>query len=176
MTAMNEALDPIIIRGATRGDARAIAEILVGDWQTAYRGIIDDEYLDAMSVKERAQREAQRYRQYVVAERGGEVLGFAWNELSGGDAAEGEIVALYVRYAMRGHGIGKALFRHAAETFRAAGCRRMIVWCLKGNEAAGRFYERMGGKPGPGGTHPWGSRDYEMVSWVYRLDGALCPV
>ena len=168
---MNETPDPIIIRAATRGDARAIAEILVEDWQIAYRGIIDDAYLDAMSVEERCRREAQRYRQYVVAERGGEVLGFTWNELAGGEAADCEIVALYVRYAMRGRGIGKALFRHAAEAFRAAGRKRMIVWYLKGNAAAGRFYEKMGGTPGPAGTHPWGSREYEMLSRLYRLDG-----
>ena len=109
------------IRSATREDARQIAEILVEDWQIAYRGIIDSAYLDAMSVEQRYQREVQRYQLYTVAAAGSEVLGFAWNEMSGGEAADCEIIALYVRYGKRNGGIGRALFRHSVETFRAAG-------------------------------------------------------
>ena len=40
------------IRNASEKDARQIAEILVEDWKTAYRGIIDSDYLDSMSVEE----------------------------------------------------------------------------------------------------------------------------
>ena len=38
---MNNGQGQIIIRQAAEEDARQIAEILVEDWQTAYRGIID---------------------------------------------------------------------------------------------------------------------------------------
>ena len=76
----------MVIREAARDDARQIAEILVEDWKTAYRGIIDSAFLDAMSVEERYQREVQRYRQYRVAARGKEILGFTWNE-TGDDEA-----------------------------------------------------------------------------------------
>ena len=43
----------IVIRRAEKEDVRQIAEILVEDWQTAYRGIIDDAFLDSMSVDQR---------------------------------------------------------------------------------------------------------------------------
>ena len=33
----------ITVRRAEKEDVRQIAEILVEDWQTAYRGIMDDE-------------------------------------------------------------------------------------------------------------------------------------
>ena len=168
---MKQPLESLVIRDAAPGDARQIAEILVEDWQTAYRGIIDSAYLDAMDVEERYRREVQRYQQYVVASAGGEVLGFAWNELTGDGVADCEIVALYVRYARRHCGVGKALFQHALETFRAAGRKRMIVWCLRGNAEARRFYERMGGELYQTGTHPWGDRAYAMVSYLYHLDG-----
>ncbi len=161
----------LIIRQAVEADARAIAEILVEDWQTAYRGIIDDADLNAMSAAERYRREVQRVGQYVVAEAGGEVVGFAWNEMDGGGAADCEIIALYVRRDRQNSGIGRALFQHAADTFRAAGKRAMIVWCLRDNHQARRFYERMGGKVAAAGTHRWGGRDYEMISYLYRLDG-----
>ena len=35
----------ILIRKAEKDDAFQIAQILVEDWKTAYRGIIDDAYL-----------------------------------------------------------------------------------------------------------------------------------
>ena len=39
----------ITIRKAENEDVRQIAEILVEDWQKAYRGIMDDAFLDAMT-------------------------------------------------------------------------------------------------------------------------------
>lgn len=161
----------MVIREAARDDARQIAEILVEDWKTAYRGIIDSAFLDAMSVEERYQREVQRYRQYRVAARGKEILGFTWNETGDDDAADCEIVALYVRYAKRKSGIGRALFRDSVDAFRASGRKKMIVWCLKDNIEARRFYERMGGTAYRTGTHRWGDRDYDMIAYLYRLDG-----
>ena len=161
----------LTIRKATEEDARAIAEILVEDWQTAYRGIIDDDYLDSLSVESRYRTEVRRYGIYTVAADEKEVLGFAWNEMTGGGAANCEIVALYVRYARRKSGIGRALFRHSVDVFRAAGRKTMIVWCLRDNAEARAFYERMGGIACQPGTHRWGNRDYEMISYLYRLDG-----
>ncbi len=168
---MDSDREEMIIRQAGEDDARQIAEIRVEDWQTAYRGIIDGDYLDAMSVEERYRREAPRVRIYRVAAAGTEILGFAWNQTADGEEADCEIVALSVRYAERQNGVGRALFQDAAEAFRAAGRKRMIVWCLRENKEARRFYEKMGGQEYRPGTHRWGSRDYDMVSYLYRLDG-----
>ena len=111
-----------------------------------------------------------RFKQYTVAAEGDEILGFSWNEMTGDEAADCEIIALYVRYAKRNSGIGRALFQHSIEVFRAAGKKRMIVWCLKENAEARKFYEKMGGKADKTGTHPWGDRDYDMISYLYPLD------
>ena len=166
---MDQDRGQVMIRKAAEEDARQIAEIIVEDWKTAYRGIIDSAYLDSMSVEQRYQREAQRYRQYMVASDKNEVLGFIWNEMTGGEAADCEIVALYVRYTKRRSGIGRALFRYSVDTFRASGKKRMIVWCLKENDEARKFYEKMGGKAYKTGTHSWGDRDYDMISYIYEL-------
>ena len=162
--------EQIVIRQAAEADVRQIADILVEDWQKDYRGIIDDGYLDAMDAEERYRRELRRYRIYTVAAAGSEILGFAWNELSTEEPADCEIIALYVRYGRRKSGVGRALFRHSAESFRAAGKKAMIVWCLKDNAGARRFYEKMGREEYRPGTHPWGSREYEMISYLWRLD------
>ena len=39
--------DGIMIRQAEKEDVRQIAEILVEDWQKAYRGIMEDAFLDS---------------------------------------------------------------------------------------------------------------------------------
>jgi len=168
---MKNDLGQVIIRKAARDDVRQIAEILVEDWKTAYRGIIDSDYLEAMNVEERYQRELQRYPVYTVAAAGNEVLGFSWNDMTGSDDADCEIVALYVKYAKRKRGIGSALFRNAMDSFKASGKKSMILWCLKENTDARRFYERMGGKAYKTGTHPWGNKDYEMIAYLYTLEG-----
>ena len=54
---MNNGQENMIIRRAAEDDVWQIADILVEDWKTAYRGIIDSEYLDSMSVEERYRRE-----------------------------------------------------------------------------------------------------------------------
>ena len=127
----------IIIRSAEKEDVRQIAEILVEDWQTAYRGVIDSDYLDAMSVDGRYEIEVRRYDKYVVAAEGSRILGYAWLEAADDGEADCEIIALYVLYAER-------------------------------NEAR-KFYEKAGGKTFRTGTHPWGNKDYEMISYLYDL-------
>ena len=43
-------INGIIVRKAEIEDVRQISEICVEDWQKAYRGIVDSEWLDSMSV------------------------------------------------------------------------------------------------------------------------------
>ena len=164
---MNNSLKQMIIRKATREDAWQIADILVEDWKTAYRGIIDSDYLDVMSVEERYQRELQRYQIYMVAAVENEILGFTWNQTADDESADCEIIALYVRYAKRKSGIGRALFQNAIDFFKSSGRSKMIVWCLKDNKEARKFYEKMGGKVYKTGTHRWGNKDYAMISYLY---------
>ena len=167
---MNNDREQMIIRKATEDDAWQIADILVEDWKNAYRGIIDSDYLDSMSVEERYQRELQRYQIYMVAVIGKEILGFTWNETVDDEASDCEVIALYVRYAKRKSGIGRALFQNSIEFFKASGKKKMIIWCLKENDEARKFYEKMGGRVYKTGTRKWGDRDYEMVSYLCHLD------
>ncbi|MBO7452375.1 MAG: GNAT family N-acetyltransferase [Clostridiales bacterium] len=159
----------MIIRQATEEDVRQIAEILVEDWQTAYRGIIENDYLDSMNVEERYQIEVRRFEKYIVAEDDNEVVGYAWNEMADDEASDCEIIALYVRYSMRKNGIGKALMLRSMDMFREAGKKNMIIWCLEDNHESRKFYEKMGGKQYKNGTHRWGNREYNMVSYLYEL-------
>ena len=148
----------MIVRRAEKEDVRQIAEILVEDWQKAYRGIMDSDFLDSMSADRRYGIEIKRYEKYVVAADGNEILGYAWL-----------VIALYVRYSKRNNGIGKLLMRYAVEYFRGAGRKKMIVWCLKENHESRKFYEKAGGKEFRTGSHSWGGKEYEMISYLYDL-------
>ena len=159
----------MIVRKAEKEDVRQIAEILVEDWKTAYRGIIDSDFLDSMSADQRYEIEIKRYQKFVVAADGREILGYAWLEMTGDETADCEIIALYVRYTKRGNGIGKLLLQHAVRCFRESGKKRMIIWCLKDNQESRRFYEKTGGKEFQTGFHNWGGKEYEMISYIYDI-------
>jgi len=159
----------MIVRNAEKEDVRQIAEILVEDWQKAYRGIIDGAFLDSMNADSRYEIEVKRYRKFIVAADGPEILGYAWLEEAAEEPADCEIIALYVRYSKRGGGIGKRLMRYAISRFREAGKKKMVVWCLKGNHESRKFYEKTGGKEFRAGSHPWGGKEYEMISYLYDL-------
>ena len=54
---------------------------------------------------------------------------------------------LFVRPALRGKGIGKALLAHLAKRAVAEGCARVQWWVLDWNEPSIKFYESLGAIP-----------------------------
>ena len=159
----------IVVRKAEKEDVMQISEILVEDWQKAYRGIMDDDFLDSMSAEQRYGIEVRRYDKFMVAADADTILGYAWLEASEEDPADCEIIALYVRYTRRGNGIGKLLLQDAVSRFREAGKKKMIIWCLKENAESRKFYEKIGGREFRTGSHNWGGKDYEMISYLYDI-------
>lgn len=75
----------------------------------------------------------------VVAEDGGELVGFFIVERTGTNAY---LVTLDVAPERRGRGIGRELLRRAEMAFPAA--VRMVLHVYQGNERAIRFYEASG--------------------------------
>jgi GNAT superfamily N-acetyltransferase len=98
----------------------------------------------------------------VVAEWAGAPAGFAlfFHNYSTWTGKPGLYLEdLFVREALRGKGIGKALLLHLATIARARGCGRMEWSVLDWNTPAIEFYEALGAKP--------------QSEWtVYRLDEA----
>lgn len=67
-----------IIRKATIKDIPAILTIKVKGWQTAYKGIIDDDYLNNMDINRTIEKNTKSFDRYpfVVAESNNEIIGF----------------------------------------------------------------------------------------------------
>ena len=90
---------------------------------------------------------ADRGSGVYVAEDGHKVVAFAsgGRERAGEDGFAGELYAIYVMRESQGRGHGRALVRAVTTGLREMGLTNMIVWVLRDNQAARRFYERLGG-------------------------------
>jgi GNAT superfamily N-acetyltransferase len=143
----------IAVRPAKPADAARIARVHYESWQTTYAGILP---LDVISSQAgRKSESAWRKRLSLatvgeitfVAERGGEIVGFA----NCGDARhrleglEAEIYALYVLQAHQRRGVGRELVRACARHFVLHGHFGFYLWVLKANRAR-LFYETLGGE------------------------------
>jgi GNAT superfamily N-acetyltransferase len=85
-----------------------------------------------------------------LAECDGQVAGFAlwfFNYSTWQGRAGLYLEDLFVRPALRGRGIGKALLVHLARTAVAEGCGRFVWQVLDWNAPAIAFYEALGARP-----------------------------
>jgi ribosomal protein S18 acetylase RimI-like enzyme len=143
------------IRAAGIDDARAIAEVHVESWKSAYRGIFPDALLDGLSVEQRESRWRDLLATpgpssaitLVGCEAGGRVVGFAsgGTERTGELGCDGELCALYLRPEAKRKGLGALLVQQFAQELFARGFDSMAVRVLERNPAR-KFYERLGGK------------------------------
>lgn len=149
----------LTIRHATRADAVGIAEIHIHTWQSAYRDLMPDDALTAMTPEgrrpmwERLLVDPPTGIGVLVAESRQRLVGFcsfgpAQDASSGDDAPE--LYTIYVDPAAQGRGTGTALL-HAAETaMRNAHAAKATLWVLDGNHQAQRFYRKHGWEPDGG--------------------------
>ena len=141
----------IHIRSAIPEDALAIARVHVRSWQAAYRGLLPDDYLDGLRAEDRAERydfaNPDKFApQTIVAEVDGMITGFATTSRSH-DASMpgfGELCALYVdpQHWCKNHGV--ALVVEARSRLVSLGFSDALLWVLKGNLRADRFYRNDG--------------------------------
>ncbi|MEV2215487.1 GNAT family N-acetyltransferase [Streptomyces sp. NPDC050997] len=137
----------------TLPDCGRVAEIRVGGWRSAYRGLMPQSHLDSLDVTTDAERHRARFAQAdgsavnLVAERAGELVGWACHgPYRDGEVrtADAELYAIYVDPGQYGGGIGHALLQESLRRCRTAGHVRVLLWVLRDNTRARRFYERAG--------------------------------
>ncbi len=140
-----------VLRPAEPGDALQVATIHVRSWQAAYRGLIPDEYLDALRPEQRAERYTLGDRSpgapwTTVAVEGSSASAFATTGPSKDpdNGAVGELLALYVDPSRWRCGIGSSLVAHARHELHERGFDAAVVWVLDRNDLARGFYLRDG--------------------------------
>lgn len=141
------------VRIATAADAAALAQVDVASWRAAYRGIMPDAYLAALSEAARAadwQRrlsgvDTARGRLILASEERAGITGFV--RLGAEPDVEqpgGYIFLLYVHPSHWGTGAGEVLMTAAGDRLRLQGFRSAALAVLEANHRARRFYERLG--------------------------------
>ncbi len=133
----------LIIREATVNDAPGKGLVHYLSWQETYTGLIDQEYLDTLSL-ERSVEIAKQYPQNTfIAEIGGKTVGFAaYNKSRDNLEDTGEIMAIYVLKAHSKKGIGKLLMEACYQKLKEYS--KVTVWVLSSNTNAIHFYEYLG--------------------------------
>jgi GNAT superfamily N-acetyltransferase len=140
----------IEVRPAVAEDAMDAAGVHVRSWQSAYRGLIDQDYLDRLTPEARASRytfgRVGLQQPYTLVAVGATICGLATTGLCrDSDLANfGELLAIYVDPEHLGTGVGRLLMAAARERLRRVGVTSAALWVLDGNVRARRFYERDG--------------------------------
>lgn len=132
------------IREARIDDAEKKGYVHYKTWQETYTGLIDQEYMDKLTV-EKCVDFARRYLyNTLLAVEDNEIVGFACYGKCRDEEKEdyGEIMALYILKSHQRKGIGKMLMGECQK--KLPGCKKFCVWVLKSNINAIKFYEKQG--------------------------------
>ena len=167
-----------MIRIAKVSDSEIIAKLIIKSWQSAYRGLIDDKFLDNLSVKSikknwkkniLSQNEEDRI--YVYEEKN-EIVGvirFGEPKDRENKKYNAEILVLYVDPTMKRKGIGSKLFDFAKSILITEDKKDLIIWCLKGNNQGISFYEKNGGRARENRKSVVNGLEVEEVGFQFNL-------
>ncbi len=166
----------ITYRSATIADSRAIAEVQVNTWRTAFINILPDDVLIDLSAddresawRERLVDKPENKTKVTVASTESKVVGFsaygpARKEFADCDA---EIYTLFILSDYQGMGIGRQLVTYAAAEFVERAYSSMVIWVFKENAPARAFYQALGGSALLEKTLEVAGQTYPEVGYVY---------
>lgn len=169
----------VSLRRATVADAEAIAAVRVEGWQTTYRGMIPDQYLDEMLVDDhvlywkrilQALPAASDKACVYVAESEGHVIGFVSATLLAEPkhGYHAELGALYIRPQWQRAGIGRRMMHKVARTLQSWNCADLVVWVLSDNRLARNFYEELHGEFVLEQEFSWDDMDLKEVGYGWK--------
>ena len=138
----------INIRKALINDAYDIAICHILSWQSAYKGIVPDEYLKNMLLDK--EKLVERYRNNIENQKDCEyycvnylkkVIG--WITINKNDETNiGEIWAIYLQEDYWGKGYGKIMLNFAINCLKKLGSSDIFLWVFEENYRARYFYEK----------------------------------
>ena len=151
-SALVKGAKDLLIRDAVLDDANAMGRLHVRAWQSAYRGVMPDEYLDGLQADDRIEMwrgiiaESDR-PPLLVAVVADEVVGFAAlgeERHSTSVQPRGELYAMNLDPDHWGRGIGRLLLHQVTDALAAMGYQEAVLWVVPQNERARALYESEG--------------------------------
>ncbi|MEO7124466.1 MAG: GNAT family N-acetyltransferase [Lacisediminihabitans sp.] len=140
------------VREAHASDAESIAQVQVRAWRETYSGVLADQYFSAAALLRRTQFWSRylslepKPGRVVIAESGGEAVGFANSGAAHGpDAEHGfppvrplHLFSIYLLATAQRSGLGQSMLD------AVLGDAPAQLWVLRGNDRAIAFYARNG--------------------------------
>ena len=135
-----------MIRQANKQDIPRIAEIIVFGKRVAYRPIFENDYvsfneLQVVHLYEEYKNNPNRLDGMLLYDDG-IVKGVISGQLIGDTIIE--ITDFYVEPFFVGQGIGTLLIEYLIQQVRKKGVRKIVLWVIKDNMKARKFYEANG--------------------------------
>lgn len=147
------------LRPATIDDAESLARIHVAGWQESYGGLVDQSFLDSLSVATRT----ENWRTWLGDANTHVIIAHDENGAAGFVSAgplrtpppgmsmirplyTSEIYALYLMPAAMRQGLGTQLMAAAATEMKTRKHKSLCLWVLEGNKRAIAFYKARGGQ------------------------------
>jgi len=122
-------------------------------WQSAYKGIVPDDYLENMpNETERRIEKTTKYMNeatehfYYCVKSENKIIGFvtfgkSWDE---DKPAAGEIGAIYLLEEFWNKGYGRQMMEYGLKNLKDMGYHEIVVWVFEENYRSRRFYEKFG--------------------------------
>ncbi|MGC9332568.1 MAG: GNAT family N-acetyltransferase [Anaerolineae bacterium] len=141
------------VRDATVQDSAGLARVQVDSYRRAYAGIFPASYLAHFTYEAQEQdwrdllTSATEDVLCVAEVEPGEIVGYALGRPGATEVApyDSELVALHVRRASQGQGVGRQLLKAMAERLKQRGCASLMLWVLEENPSR-VLYEHLGGR------------------------------
>lgn len=154
------------IRKATIQDSRAIAEVQVDSYRTAYAAFFPQAYVEHFTYEEQEQDWIDLLTSetddilLVATSAETQVIGYVLARVKTDifPGYDSEVIALHVRKSFQRQGIGLALLKEAVEKLEERGCKSVMLWTLKGNPIR-KWYESLQGKI-------IGEKSYQVDDWT----------
>jgi len=134
----------IYIRKALSEDVYDYTKCHISIWQSAYKGIVPDDYLDNMSLEIEQRVEKYKstlsnpgYCEYYCVMLSSKMIGFiAMNPCTR------EIWAIYLSDEFWGNGYGQEMLDFSINKLKQIGQGEISLWVFENNGRARRFYEK----------------------------------
>ena len=140
----------IEIAFATEDIAYQLAAVHIKSWQSAYKGIIPQDYLDSLSIEKKAkvynfENDLNKSGCFFAAKLNDSVIGLMHLcNCRECDENAGEVSAIYILPEYCNMGYGSQLMKYATQFFKERKYSRIIVWVLAKNKNAINFYRKHG--------------------------------
>ncbi|MFC0523451.1 GNAT family N-acetyltransferase [Pontibacillus salicampi] len=165
----------MVIREAQLSDAKAIANVHVSSWKSAYQHLIEQQDMQNLTLENRITlwetvlKKKINGQMVFVAEVEDHIVGF----ISGGKERtknygfDAEIYAIYLLEDYQGKGIGSGLFSAFVYNMAHEGYTSLLVWVLTQNPYK-RFYEKYGAAPIEAEKVTIGKGTYEETAYGWK--------